>query len=81
MHPFFAAALGCEPLGDADAAEPLRCGPQLAFTPITGANVSRGRTHFDILAPADGAQAPAWWSLASPDNHGVDIASGTASIE
>ena len=23
---------------------------------------------------ADGSHAPAWWSLASPDNHGVDIA-------
>ncbi len=25
----------------------------------------------------DDAHAPAWWSLASPDNHGVDIASWT----
>lgn len=25
----------------------------------------------------DDANAPAWWSLASPDNHGVDIASWT----
>jgi 4a-hydroxytetrahydrobiopterin dehydratase len=26
---------------------------------------------------ADDSHAPAWWSLASPDNHGVDIASWT----
>ncbi|MFD4991248.1 VOC family protein [Cellulosimicrobium cellulans] len=26
---------------------------------------------------ADGSHAPAWWSLASPDNHGVDVASWT----
>jgi 4a-hydroxytetrahydrobiopterin dehydratase len=25
----------------------------------------------------DDSHAPAWWSLASPDNHGVDIASWT----
>ena len=26
---------------------------------------------------ADDSHAPAWWSLASPDNHGVDIAAWT----
>lgn len=26
---------------------------------------------------ADDSYAPKWWSLASPDNHGVDIASWT----
>lgn len=72
-----------------------RCGPQLAFNPITGDSPARGRTHFDVFVPADQARArvdaalaaggrladdshdPAWWSLASPDNHGVDIASWT----
>lgn len=29
----------------------------------------------------DDANAPAWWSLASPDNHGVDIASWTDTYE
>ena len=95
VRPFFAAALGYEPLGDTDAVDPLRCGPQLAFNPITGNAPSRGRTHVDVFVPADQAQtrveaalaaggrladgshAPAWWSLASPDNHGVDIASWT----
>ncbi|HET8926670.1 MAG TPA: VOC family protein [Microbacterium sp.] len=91
-RPFFLAALGYDPLGDTDAVDPLRCGPQLAFNPITGDSRARGRTHFDVYVPADQAQervdaalaaggrladdshAPAWWSLASPENHGVDIA-------
>jgi len=95
VRPFFAAALGYEAFGDTDAVDPLRCGPQLAFNPITGDSPARGRTHFDVFVPADQAQArvdaalaaegrlvddshaPAWWSLASPDNHGVDIASWT----
>lgn len=94
-RPFFQAALGYEDLGDTDAVDPLRCGPPLAFNPITGDVPARGRTHFDIYVPADQAQArveaalaaggrladdsyaPAWWSLASPDNHGVDIAGWT----
>jgi len=95
VRPFFTAALGYEPFGDTDAVDPLRCGPQLAFNPITGDSPARGRTHFDVFVPADQARArvdaalaaggrlvdesyaPAWWSLASPDNHGVDIASWT----
>src|SRR5690606_27459977 len=95
VRPFFLAALGYDPLGDTDAVDPLRRGPQLAFNPITGDVPARGRTHFDVYVPADQAQArvdaalaaggrlvddsqaPAYWSLASPDNHGVDIASWT----
>jgi 4a-hydroxytetrahydrobiopterin dehydratase len=98
-RPFFLAALGYEELGDTDAIDPLRTGPQLAFNPITGDVPARGRTHFDVFVPADQAQArvdaalaaggrlvddshaPAWWSLASPDNHGVDIASWTDTYE
>ncbi|GAA5211850.1 VOC family protein [Microbacterium kyungheense] len=94
-RPFFRAALGYEDLGDTDAVDPLRCGPPLAFNPISGDVPARGRTHFDVFVPADQARArvdaalaaggrladdshaPAWWSLASPDNHGVDIASWT----
>ena len=94
-RPFFLAALGYEEVGDTDAADPLRCGPQLAFNPITGDRPGRGRSHFDVFVPADQAKArveaalaaggrlvddayaPAWWSLASPENHGVDIASWT----
>ena len=99
VRPFFMAALGYEPLGDTDAVDPLRCGPQLAFNPITGDPPARGRTHFDVFVPADQARArvdaalaaggrladdshaPAWWSLASPENHGVDIASWTDTSE
>ncbi|MGO4689199.1 VOC family protein [Glaciibacter sp. 2TAF33] len=95
VRPFFAAALGYEAFGDTDAVDPMRCGPQLAFNPITGDSPARGRTHFDVFVPADQARArvdaalaaggrladdshaPDWWSLASPDNHGVDIASWT----
>ena len=95
VRPFFLAALGYEAFGEGDAVDPLRCGPQLAFNPITGDVPSRGRTHLDVFVPADQAQArveaalaaggrlvddsnaPAFWSLASPDNHGVDIASWT----
>jgi 4a-hydroxytetrahydrobiopterin dehydratase len=95
VRPFFEAALGYEAFGDTDAVDPLRCGPQLAFNPITGDAPARGRTHLDVFVPADQARArvdaalaaggrlvddshaPAWWSLASPDNHGVDIASWT----
>jgi len=95
VRPFFTAALGYEAFGETDAVDPLRCGPQLAFNPITGDAPGRGRTHFDVFVPADQARArvdaalaagarlvddshaPAWWSLASPDNHGVDIASWT----
>jgi len=99
VRPFFLAALGYEAFGEADAVDPLRCGPQLAFNPITGDSPSRGRTHFDVFVPAehaparvdaalaaggrlvDDSHAPAWWSLASPDNHGVDIASWTDTYE
>jgi hypothetical protein len=95
VRPFFTAALGYDAFGDTDAVDPLRCGPQLAFNPITGDSPARGRTHFDVFVSADQARArvdaalaaggrladdshaPAWWSLASPDNHGVDIASWT----
>lgn len=95
VRPFFLAALGYEAFGETDAVDPMRCGPQLAFNPITGDSPARGRTHFDVFVPADQAQArvdaalaaggrladasyaPAFWSLASPDNHGVDIAGWT----
>ncbi len=99
VRPFFLAALAYEAFGDTDAIDPLRCGPQLAFNPISGDSPGRGRTHFDVFVPADQAQArvdaalaaggrlvddsnaPAWWSLASPDNHGVDIASWTDTFD
>lgn len=30
---------------------------------------------------ADESYAPAWWTLASPDNHGIDIAAWTDTYE
>lgn len=98
-RPFFLAALGYRPVGETDAGDPLRCGPQLAFNPIAGDVPARGRSHFDVFVPADQAKArvdaaiaaggrlvddshaPDWWTLASPDNHGVDIASWTDTFE
>ncbi len=98
-RPFFLAALGYDALGEGDAVDPLRCGPQLAFNPLTGDAAGRGRTHLDVFVPADQAHArveaalaaggrlvddthaPSWWTLASPDNHGVDIASWTDTYE
>ena len=95
VRPFFMAALGYEALGDTDAVDPLRCGPPLAFNPISGDTPLRGRTHFDVFVPADQAEArvqaalavggrladdshaPDWWTLASPENHGVDISAWT----
>lgn len=95
VRPFFEAALGYEDLFDSDAVDPLRCGPQLAFNPLTGDAPGRGRTHLDVFVPAERAEArvraaiaaggrlvddsaaPAYWSLASPDNHGIDIAAWT----
>ena len=35
-RPFWTAALGYDPLGETDAFDPLRRGPQLAFNPIRG---------------------------------------------
>jgi hypothetical protein len=99
VRPFFRAALGYVDVGESDAGDPLRSGPQLAFNPITGDAAGRGRTHFDVFVPADQAQArvdaalaaggrlvddsaaPAYWSLASPDNPGVDIAAWTDTYE
>ncbi len=98
-RPFWTAALGYDPLGETDAFDPLRRGPQLAFNPIRGDLQGRGRTHIDVSVPADQApsrvaavlaaggrlvddgQAPAWWTVASPDGHGIDIASWGDTLE
>ena len=96
---FWTAALGYEVLGDVDAVDPLRRGPQLSFQAIEGLSPGRGRTHIDVSVPADeaearveralaaggrladGSRAPAWWTIASPDNHGIDIAAWTDTYE
>ena len=50
------------------------------FDIFVPADQAQGRVDAAIAAGgriADESHAPAWWSLASPDNHGVDIASWT----
>lgn len=92
VRPFWAAALGYEPLGGEDAVDPLRRNPHLWFHPLDPPVPGRGRTHIDVSVPrdqaearvaaavaaggrvADDSRAPKWWTLVSPDNHGVDIA-------
>ncbi|WP_375388775.1 VOC family protein [uncultured Amnibacterium sp.] len=92
VRPFWAAALGYDPVGDEGAIDPNRRNPFLWFHPIRSGRPGRGRTHVDLSLPADQAEArvaaavaaggvvvddshaPDWWTLASPDRHGVDIA-------
>jgi 4a-hydroxytetrahydrobiopterin dehydratase len=86
---FWCAALGYELLDDV-VADPLRRGPRLWFYDLDKAGRGRthfdiavpndqgeSRTRA-VLATGGrlswGDDAPAWWGLASPDNHGVDIA-------
>lgn len=86
---FWAAALGYESVGGF-IMDPLRRGPRMWFdeirTPGRGRThidvaVPDGRADERVTAAleaggrlADESHAPAWWTLASPDNHGVDIA-------
>ena len=91
VRPFWAAALGYDPLGPEDAVDPQRRGPHLWFHDIDPPKPGRGRTHIDVSVPADQAEArgnaalaaggrlvrsdaPESWTIASPDNHGIDIA-------
>lgn len=89
-RPFFEAALGYEDLYDTDAVDPNRRGIPLAFNPIARAGRGRTHIDVSVPADqvearvravvaaggrlADDSHAPMWWTLASPDNHGVDIA-------
>jgi 4a-hydroxytetrahydrobiopterin dehydratase len=50
------------------------------FDVFVPADEARARVDAALAAGgrlADDSHAPDWWSLASPDNHGVDIASWT----
>ncbi|MEO6201377.1 MAG: VOC family protein [Cryobacterium sp.] len=92
-RPFWTAALGYDVLGDTDAVDPLRRGPSLSFTEIdrsgrgrTHIDVSvptdRARERVDAALSAGGrlvddTRAPMWWTIASPGNHGIDIAAWT----
>ncbi|GIG65456.1 VOC family protein [Phytomonospora endophytica] len=90
VRPFWAAIMGYEPLDDADAVDPQRRNPHVWVHELTPPKPGRGRTHIDLSVPADHAKArveaalaaggrlvsasPEGWTIASPDNHGVDIA-------
>jgi len=92
-RPFWAAALGYDVQGDTDAVDPLRRGPSLSFMELdrsgrgrTHIDVSvpadRARERVDAALAAGGrlvddSRAPMWWTIASPDNHGIDIAAWT----
>ncbi|GAA1440760.1 VOC family protein [Leifsonia poae] len=86
---FWVAALGYEAVGGL-LVDPLRRGPRMWFdeisTPGRGRThidvaVPNDRAEARVAAVqgaggrlADGSNAPAWWTLASADNHGIDIA-------
>ncbi|MFF1633255.1 VOC family protein [Leifsonia sp. NPDC058248] len=86
---FWVAALGYEEVGGL-LVDPLRRGPRLWFDEIAvpgrgrthiDVAVPRDRAEARVAAVeaaggrlADGSHAPDWWTLASPDNHGIDIA-------
>lgn len=89
VRPFWNAALGYEDLWDSDAVDPNGRGPQLAFNDIERGGRGRthldvsvpfddGERRVHAALAAGGRlvdERPGlWWTLASPDNHGVDIA-------
>jgi 4a-hydroxytetrahydrobiopterin dehydratase len=92
-RPFWTATLGYDVQGDTDAVDPLRRGPSLSFTEIdrsgrgrthidvsVPADRARGRVDAALSAGGrlvDDTRAPMWWTIASPDNHGIDIAAWT----
>lgn len=93
VRPFFEATFGYDDVGDSDAVDPNRRGIPLAFNPIDGvgrgrthidvslpADQAEGRVRAALAAGGrlvDDSHAPMWWTVASPDNHGVDIAAWT----
>lgn len=93
VRPFFEAAFGYDEVGESDAADPNRRGIPLAFNPLdrvgrgrthidvsVPADVAEARVRAAVAAGGrlvDDTHAPRWWTLASPDNHGVDIAAWT----
>ena len=92
-RPFWMAALGYEVSGDTDAVDPLRRSPSLSFGGIeksgrgrthidvsVPADLAEARVAAAIAAGGrlvDDSRAPMWWTIASPDNHGIDIAAWT----
>lgn len=90
VRPFWAAVMGYGLLDDADAIDPQRRNPHVWVHELTPPKPGRGRTHIDLSMPADHAKARVeaalaaggrivsesaeGWTIASPDNHGIDIA-------
>jgi 4a-hydroxytetrahydrobiopterin dehydratase len=90
VRPFFEEAFGYQDFEDSDAVDPNRRGIPLAFHPFdrvgrgrthidisVPADVVEARVQAALAAGGrlvDDSQAPNWWTLASPDNHGIDIA-------
>ncbi|MGO4300950.1 VOC family protein [Leifsonia sp. RAF41] len=86
---FWIAALGYEEVGGL-LVDPLRRGPRLWFDEIALSGRGRTHIDVAVPNDqaqervaaveaaggrlADGSHAPDWWTLASPDNHGIDIA-------
>lgn len=86
---FWIAALGYEEAGGL-LVDPLRRGPRLWFDEIAVPGRGRTHFDVAVPADraeervaaveaaggrlADDSHAPEWWTLASPDNHGIDIA-------
>jgi 4a-hydroxytetrahydrobiopterin dehydratase len=89
VSPFLNAAFGYVDF-EGDCVDPYRRGIGFAFQPLdrTGrgrthvdvsvpAEVAEARVAAMLAAGgrmADDSHAPDWWTLASPDNHGIDIA-------
>jgi pterin-4a-carbinolamine dehydratase len=93
VRPFFEAAFGYDDFDESDAVDPNRRGIPLAFNPIDRVGRGRTHIDVSVPADqaearvravlaaggrlVDDTHAPRWWTLASPDNHGVDIAAWT----
>lgn len=90
VRPFWAAIMGYDVLDDADAVDPQRRNPHVWVHELTPPKPGRGRVHIDISVPADQgtrrveaalaaggrlvSESEEGWTIASPDNHGIDIA-------
>jgi pterin-4a-carbinolamine dehydratase len=90
---FFEAAFGYDAADESDAVDPNRRGIPLAFNLIDRAGRGRTHIDVSVPADraearvraalaaggrlVDDTHAPMWWTMASPDNHGVDIAAWT----
>jgi len=90
VRPFWAAVLGYDLIDDADAVDPQRRNPHVWVHELDPPKPRRGRTHIDVSLPADHARArldaalaaggrlvssnDEGWTIASPENHGIDIA-------